>query len=114
MAGGGCRPKAGAFTAILAGNDEIALGTISALKSQGLAVPDDISIVGFDGVPSSRYFDPPLTSVRFDFNVLAKRSLVRLFNIMDKKDDQRDHEMLHTELILRNSTKQFNINSNIS
>lgn len=101
------RNHRGAFTAILAGNDEIALGAISALKSEGLSVPEDISIVGFDGVPSSRYFDPPLTSVRFDFNALVKRSLVRLFNIMHNKADLRDHEMIYAELILRHSTMKL-------
>lgn len=101
------RDHRGFFTAILAGNDEIALGAISALKSEGLSVPEDISIVGFDDVPSSRYFDPPLTSVRFDFNSLTKRSLTRLFNIIHKKNEPRDHEMIQTELILRNSTTRL-------
>lgn len=60
-------------TAIVAASDEIALGVISAYRARGLSVPDDISVVGYDNIPSSAYFAPPLTTVARDFQSLGAR-----------------------------------------
>lgn len=54
------------ITAIFAGNDTIALGVIGALAHLGLAVPRDVSVVGFDDLPFAGYVAPPLTTVRVD------------------------------------------------
>jgi LacI family transcriptional regulator len=51
-------------SAVFCGNDRTALGLYHALKSAGLHVPDDVSVVGFDDLPWTRYLDPPLTTVR--------------------------------------------------
>ena len=53
------------FTALVCQNDPMAIGAISAINSYGLKVPDDISVVGFNDVPESRYITPPLTTVSF-------------------------------------------------
>ncbi|CDZ72415.1 Transcriptional repressor, LacI family [Neorhizobium galegae bv. orientalis] len=50
-------------TAIIASNDLLALGVISALRREGLSVPRDISVAGFDGIAIGRLMDPPLTTV---------------------------------------------------
>ncbi|WP_024287358.1 LacI family DNA-binding transcriptional regulator [Cellulomonas sp. KRMCY2] len=60
-----------AFTAVFAGNDQMALGFMSALRSRGFAAPDDYSIVGIDDMPDARYFAPPLSSVYLDFTELG-------------------------------------------
>jgi LacI family transcriptional regulator len=52
------------LTAIFAQSDLLALGTIAALRSRGLRVPEDVSVIGFDDIPVSSIFDPPLTTVR--------------------------------------------------
>ena len=54
------------LTAIFAGNDTIALGVIGALASLGLAVPGDVSVVGFDDLPFAGFIAPPLTTVHID------------------------------------------------
>jgi LacI family transcriptional regulator len=51
-------------TAIFAANDEMALGVMRAARERGLAIPDDLSVVGFDDTPSSRSAWPPLTTMR--------------------------------------------------
>lgn len=53
-------------TAIFAGNDTIALGVIGALAHLGLAVPRDVSVIGFDDLPFAGFVAPPLTTVRID------------------------------------------------
>jgi DNA-binding LacI/PurR family transcriptional regulator len=55
------------ITAIVAANDQMALGVLAALDERGVRVPEDISIVGFDDIPESEYFHPGLTTVNFDF-----------------------------------------------
>ncbi|WP_422774784.1 LacI family DNA-binding transcriptional regulator [Plantactinospora sp. WMMC1484] len=62
-------------TAVFCGNDQIALGALRALHEAGRRVPDEVSVVGFDDVPESGYFLPPLTTVRQDFVELGRRSL---------------------------------------
>jgi DNA-binding LacI/PurR family transcriptional regulator len=55
------------FTAVFAGNDELALGLMSRLEERGLRAPHDYSIVGVDDMPTAAYFSPPLTTVAIDF-----------------------------------------------
>jgi len=59
------------FTAVFAGNDQMALGFMAALRERGLVAPDDYSIVGVDDMPDARYFDPPLSSMFMDFATLG-------------------------------------------
>ncbi len=60
------------FTALVAGNDHVALGAMRALREHGLRVPEDVSVVGFDNLPESAYYEPPLTTVQQDFVALGK------------------------------------------
>ncbi|WNM43149.1 LacI family DNA-binding transcriptional regulator [Micromonospora halotolerans] len=62
-------------TAIFTANDHLALGVLRALHEHGRRVPDEISVVGFDDVPEAAYFIPPLTTVRPDFDAVARASL---------------------------------------
>ncbi|WP_136040562.1 LacI family DNA-binding transcriptional regulator [Microbacterium sp. A20] len=62
-------------TAVFAANDQMALGLLSALHEAGLTVPGDVSVVGFDDAPDAAYYWPPLTTVRQDFDELARRAV---------------------------------------
>jgi DNA-binding LacI/PurR family transcriptional regulator len=64
-------PDADRPTAVVAANDQMALGLMAAFREHGTAVPDDISVVGFDDAPEAAYYSPPLTSVRQDFRALG-------------------------------------------
>jgi DNA-binding LacI/PurR family transcriptional regulator len=80
LAGSGC-------TAIIASNDDMALGLIRALAERGLRVPDDVSVVGFDDVPGSAYYAPPLTTIRQDFDSLGRDALVTVLAVLrDEKE----------------------------
>jgi DNA-binding LacI/PurR family transcriptional regulator len=62
-------------TAVLCGNDQMALGLLRALAEHGRGVPSDVSVVGFDDIPEAAFFLPPLTTVRQDFGELGRRAL---------------------------------------
>lgn len=59
-------------TAIVAASDDIALGVIHAMTTRGRRVPEDVSVVGFDGSPSAEHVTPPLTSVHLDFSLIGR------------------------------------------
>ena len=63
------------ITAVYAHNDEMALGVLRALTEQGVAVPDQVSLVGFDDIAGSAFFNPPLSTVRQDFASLGHQCL---------------------------------------
>jgi len=56
-------------------NDQMALGLLAALHEEGLEIPDDLSVVGFDDLPEAPYFTPPLTTIRQDFAELGRRGV---------------------------------------
>lgn len=62
-------------TAVFASNDQMALGVIGGLRERGVRVPEDVSVVGFDDTPDAAYFWPALTTVRQDFEELARRAV---------------------------------------
>ncbi|MFT7835844.1 LacI family DNA-binding transcriptional regulator [Saccharothrix sp. BKS2] len=62
-------------TAIFAANDHLALGILRAMSERGRNVPRDVSVVGFDDVPEAAYFMPPLTTIRPDFDAVARDAL---------------------------------------
>ena len=81
LAGSGYRcglqlAAAGGFSAIFSANDQMALGLLHAFTEAGISVPREVSIVGFDDIPESEHFTPPLTTVRQDFGELGRRIMV--------------------------------------
>lgn len=91
-------------TAIFGANDLIALGAIRLAREIGLAVPADLSVVGFNDIPQSELFDPPLTTVRVpqeDMGVLAAALLI---DQLEGRHIERRRLVLETELVVRGST----------
>jgi DNA-binding LacI/PurR family transcriptional regulator len=97
------RVKAGDdVTAVFLANDQMALGLLAALHEEGLSVPDDVSVVGFDDLPEAPYFTPPLTTVRQDFAELGRRG-VQLVLARLRGEDLHP-EPVPSALIVRAST----------
>lgn len=71
------------ITAVFAANDQMALGLLSGLHAAGVAVPEEISVVGFDDIPDAAYYWPKLTTVRQDFEELARRAVAALIAGVD-------------------------------
>jgi DNA-binding LacI/PurR family transcriptional regulator len=91
-------------TAIIAGNDMTAFGVISALATQGLRVPTDVSVVGFDGLILGARYNPVLTTVR---QPIAEMGNIAI-DLAEKKaaDGSVDHVVLTPELLVRASTAE--------
>jgi DNA-binding LacI/PurR family transcriptional regulator len=80
------------FTAILCGNDMVAIGAIKALSDYGLRVPEDCSVVGFDGVSAGVPVRPTLTTVAIDCTALGKLAVESLLAI-NTSGPVTDHEI---------------------
>ncbi|MBV9446922.1 MAG: LacI family DNA-binding transcriptional regulator [Streptosporangiaceae bacterium] len=90
-------------TAILCGNDNMALGVLRGLTERGLRVPEDVSVVGFDDVPDASYYVPPLTTVRQDFGEVGRQALSVLLERMTGAPATGPRVRVGTELIVRQS-----------
>jgi DNA-binding LacI/PurR family transcriptional regulator len=73
-------------TAVLCGNDDLALGVLRAMREAGRDVPSDVSVVGFDDAPQSEFYAPALTTVRLDFVGLGRDC----FRLLRTQHDTRD------------------------
>ena len=62
-------------TAVFVANDQMALGVLRALTEEGVRVPEQVSIVGFDDIPEAEFFSPPLTTVSQDFGAVGRGSI---------------------------------------
>lgn len=87
--------------AVFAANDQIALGLLRALREQGIGVPQDVSVVGFDDIEGSDCFPPPLTTVRQPFADLGWAAV----HVLTAGDDDapRPHTRLPPTLVERDS-----------
>lgn len=93
-------------TAVVAGNDQIAMGLLLALHERGVSVPEDVSVVGFDDIAESAFTIPPLTTIHVDFaqaGLRAVRSLVREIE-GGGSSDTSDEVAVSARLVMRAST----------
>jgi len=91
-------------TAILCGNDDLALGALHALREAGRAVPDSVSVVGFDDIPSAAFFAPPLTTIRLDFVGLGRDCFALLHHALDPVGPPPAATAAAPQLIVRETT----------
>ncbi|MET0734275.1 MAG: LacI family DNA-binding transcriptional regulator [Microbacterium sp.] len=71
----------GGPTAIVAANDQMALGLVAGLRAAGLDVPGDVSVAGFDDNPDAAYYTPALTTVRLDLAGEARRAVAAVLGV---------------------------------
>jgi DNA-binding LacI/PurR family transcriptional regulator len=91
-------------TAVFCANDPMALGFLRAAAEAGRRVPGDISVVGFDDVPESAYFSPPLTTVRQDFGALGERALHLLMSQITAGGEAPPPPPIVPDLVVRSSS----------
>lgn len=92
------------FTALFAYNDISAIGAIRAIQEQGLRVPQDISVMGFDDIPGAAFHSPSLTTVRQPLNRMGDVAAQTLLDRIEGRKDYPSDIAIEPELVLREST----------
>lgn len=90
-------------TALLVANGLLTLGALEAIQEEGLRMPDDIAIIGYDDMPWARALNPPLTTVRQPGYELGRRAMELLLERVREPDRSTTVVMLHPELVVRRS-----------
>ena len=91
-------------TAVVCSNDWTAIGALHAILAAGLRVPEDVSIVGFDDIPLTRYTNPALTTVRMSARDVGATAFQALFSLIGEERVEGDVYQVPTRLVVRQST----------
>jgi LacI family transcriptional regulator len=97
--------------AIFVANDQMALGVLQEAHRQGIRIPQDLAVVGYDNIPEAAYFWPPLTSVQQDqreLGAMAVKTLIRLIEPNDEEQMETTPEPVVVEptLVIRESSRK--------
>ncbi|MCX7653371.1 MAG: LacI family transcriptional regulator [Fervidobacterium sp.] len=92
------------FDSVFCFNDVFAFGVIGALKEEGVNVPKDIAVVGYDDISFSKFFTPSLTTVRIDKISEGRQAFEMLHQILTKKAKRNLKKVLDVELVVRESS----------
>lgn len=93
------------YTALFAQSDEMAIGCMNSLQDQGVRIPEDMSVVGFDGIEAGRYCRPALSTVRLRSEEVARASVERIIKLINGADDlQNVRTFIQPALVQRKST----------
>lgn len=99
--GMGCLP----FNALFACNDLMAVGALRALKARGIAVPEQVEVIGFDDIELAHLIDPPLSTVSQPALEMGARSAELLLRLIDGKTPRPETLVLMPKLVLRGTTR---------
>jgi len=91
-------------TAIVCGSDLMALGAVRAVRSNGLRVPQDVSVLGYDDSPLVAFADPPLTTIRQPVEAICRAAVEALLAEMRGEKPTRVEQLFAPELVVRGST----------
>jgi len=104
QAAGKLLARRASFDALFVGNDAMALGAMRRLRAEGVDVPGDVAICGFDDIAAARYADPPLTTVYNPLYEMGGRAVRMLLDACDGTPLPTEPEILPTRLVARAST----------
>lgn len=91
-------------TAIFCANDEMAFGAMDAVRAHGLRVPGDVSVIGFDDVPTAAHVHPKLTTLRQPLVAISEAAVQELLRRINGTEGQRARIEFPSELVVREST----------
>ena len=94
------------FTALYAISDLTAFGAYKAISEAGKKIPDDYSVLGFDGIEMSKYFQPSLSTMKQPCEQMVKSSIELLMDIINGKDEKKQL-IFQAELLERDSVKEI-------
>lgn len=95
--------------AVFVGNDQMALGVMQVATQKGFRIPEDLGIVGFDNIPESAFFSPPLTTMQQDQYRIGKIAVEHIIQIIESSLDGLETErsnssVLSPTLVIRQSS----------
>ncbi|MDR2020823.1 MAG: LacI family transcriptional regulator [Treponema sp.] len=91
-------------TAVFCHNDMMTFGAISAIKDKGLAIPRDISVIGFDNIFFSRFLDTPLSTIEQPAYEMGEKTAEILLDEIENRTIAKRHLMLKSRFVKREST----------
>ncbi|MEJ2607190.1 MAG: substrate-binding domain-containing protein, partial [Anaerolineales bacterium] len=89
--------------AIFISSDTVAIGAIRAARRNGLRVPEDIAVIGFDDIPMAVYNEPPLTTIRLPAYGIGWGAANLLMRIISGDEVRQKNVLLETDLVVRSS-----------
>jgi DNA-binding LacI/PurR family transcriptional regulator len=97
--------------AIFVGNDQMALSVLQTAWEQGIKVPADLAVIGFDGIPEAEFYSPPLSTIYQNQNQVGRTAVQELIRLVEERlDDEKEikprHITIEPELIVRQSTRR--------
>ena len=96
------------IAAVFAGNDYLAIKSIKVINGNGLKVPEDISVIGYDNIEISSMIKVPLTTIRQPKYLLGKLAAEQLFEILENRSNKEIKRIiLRPELVIRQSCKRI-------
>jgi LacI family transcriptional regulator len=96
------------FTALFAATDELAIGAIRALTDEGIRVPEDVSVIGFDDIEISGFLVPRLTTVHQPIAELGEETALTLHRQINGGSGVKQDRTLSYRLVIRESTAKVN------
>lgn len=100
--------------AILAANDQMAIGALKGLKERGARVPSDMALAGVGGIPTGEYVDPPLTTISLPMKEMGEAAAGMLIRMIEGTPGVERAIWLETQLLVRGSTRAQGASSNRS
>ena len=91
-------------SAVFVASDTMALGALAELRRQGLGVPEDVSVAGFDDIPGLEFIHPRLTTVHVPMAELGAAGVQRLMRYLEGDDTSTTTRLHAVELMVREST----------
>lgn len=91
-------------TALFASNDTMAIGALSALRAEGIDVPREVALAGFDDIPVAQFLTPGLTTMRVHISDLGVRAVESLLDLItDRNRHETEQTIIDPELVIRES-----------
>ena len=92
------------LTAVICGNDLMALGAMNQIQQEGLTVGVDMAVTGFDDIPSAAYVNPPLTTVHQPIYDIGRQTCAMLIELVNGRTPKNQHVLLTPTLVVRASS----------
>lgn len=94
-------------TAVFLATDSLAIGAYKAVYEKNMVIPRDISLIGFNDIPSAKYLSPPLTTVRLYMDFMGERAVEILVDRINSEYNIFTRTIISTKLMIRESTKKL-------